>query len=172
MNNLIAFIPALPLMGFLILSLAGRHLSKKLIAWIGAGTVSAAAILTIIIALQFLQTPPSGNAYTQTLWQWIKTENFSCSINFRIDALSLIFVFIITFVGALIHIYSTAFMQHDRDYARFFASMNLFVCSMLILVMADNLLLMYLGWEVRPMQRNRLKTSRTQQAFYPSIHPF
>ena len=61
--------------------------------------------------------------------------------------LSLVFVFIITFVGALIHIYSTAFMRHDRDYARFFASMNLFVCAMLLLVMADNLVLMYLGWE-------------------------
>src|SRR5881275_1361827 len=147
MNNLIAFIPALPLIGFLILSLAGRRLPKQLIAWIGAGTVSLAAILTIIIGIQFLQNPPAGNAYTQTLWQWIKTENFSCAINFRMDALSLVFVFIITFVGALIHIYSTAFMQHDRDYARFFASMNLFVCAMLILVMADNLVLLYLGWE-------------------------
>lgn len=146
MNNLIAFIPALPLIGFLILSLAGRRLPKQLIAWVGAGTVSLAAILTIIIGIQFLQNPPD-NAYTQTLWQWIKTENFSCAINFRMDALSLVFVFIITFVGALIHIYSTAFMHDDRDYARFFASMNLFVCSMLILVLADNLLLMYLGWE-------------------------
>lgn len=147
MNNLIAFIPVLPLIGFLILSLGGRSLPKKLIALIGAGTVSLAAILTIIIGTRFLQNPPDGNAYTQTLWQWIKTENFSCAINFRMDALSLVFVFIITFVGALIHIYSTAFMHDDRDYARFFASMNLFVFSMLILVLADNLLLMYLGWE-------------------------
>src|SRR3954452_17294155 len=147
MNNLIVLIPALPLIGFLILSLPGRRLPKHLIAWIGAGTVSLAAILTIIIGIQFLQNPPDGNAYTQTLWQWIKTENFSCAINFRVDALSLVFVFIITFVGALIHIYSTAYMEHDRDYARFFACMNLFVCAMLILVMADNLVLMYLGWE-------------------------
>ena len=77
----------------------------------------------------------------------MKTENLSVSISLRVDALSLVFVFIITFVGALIHIYSAAFMRHDRDYARFFACMNLFVCAMLLLVMADNLVLMYLGWE-------------------------
>lgn len=147
MNNLLALIPALPLIGFLILSFAGRRLPRSIIAGIGAGTICLAAILTIVLCINFLQAPPINNAYTQTLWQWIHTESFSCSINFRLDALSLVFVFIITFVGALIHIYSTAFMQHDRDYARFFASMNLFVCAMLILVMADNLLLLYLGWE-------------------------
>lgn len=147
MNQLLTWIPALPLIGFLILSLAGRHLPRPIIAWIGAGVVSAAAILTILLGIQFLQAPPPAGAYTQTLWQWMRTETFSCSVSFRLDALSLVFVFIITFVGALIHIYSTAFMRHDRDYARFFASMNLFVCAMLVLVMADNLVLLYLGWE-------------------------
>jgi len=147
MNNLLALIPALPLAGFLVLSLLGRRLPKTIIAFIGAGTVSAAAIICILMGIQFLQTPPVGNAYTQTLWQWIRTENFSSSISLRVDALSLVFLFIITFVGALIHIYSTAFMRHDRDYARFFACMNLFVFAMLLLVMADNLVLLYLGWE-------------------------
>ncbi len=147
MNNLVALIPALPLAGFLVLSLTGRHLPKSIVAAIGAGTVSVAALLTIVIGFEFLQSPPSGDAYTQTLWQWMQTQNFSAGIDLRMDALTLVFVFIITFVGALIHIYSTAFMRHDRDYARFFASMNLFVCSMLLLVMADNLVLMYLGWE-------------------------
>jgi NADH-quinone oxidoreductase subunit L len=147
MNNLIALIPALPLLGFLILFISGRRLSKTAIAWIGAGTISAAAILVILLGLQFLQSPPASGAYTQTLWQWIATDHFSCSFDFRIDALSLVFVFVITFVGALIHLYSVAFMKEDRDYARFFASMNLFVCAMLILVMADNLLFLYLGWE-------------------------
>jgi NADH-quinone oxidoreductase subunit L len=147
MNNLLALIPALPLAGFLVLSLAGRRLPKTIIALIGAGTISAAAIIAIIMGIQFLQTPPVDNAYTQTLWQWMQTENFSCAISLRVDALSLVFVFIVTFVGALIHIYSTAFMRQDRDYARFFACMNLFVCAMLLLVMADNLVLLYLGWE-------------------------
>jgi NADH-quinone oxidoreductase subunit L len=147
MDNLLALIPGLPLAGFLVLSLAGRHLSRPAVAAVGAGSVSAAAVLVMILGLAFLQQPPEGGAYTQTLWQWIDTGSFSAAVNFRVDALSLVFVFIITFVGALIHIYSTAFMHADRDYARFFASMNLFVCAMLILVMADNLLLLYLGWE-------------------------
>ncbi len=147
MNQLLALIPALPLLGFLLLAFGGKRMSRQLIAVIGAGVICAAALLTLVIGWKFIQSPPAGGAYTQTLWQWIATESFSCAINLRLDALSLIFVFIITFVGALIHIYSTAFMRHDRDYARFFASMNLFVCSMLLLVMADNLLLLYLGWE-------------------------
>jgi NADH-quinone oxidoreductase subunit L len=147
MEQFLYVIPAMPLIGFLVLSMAGRSLPKKAIALIGAGTVSTSAILTILLALKFLQSPPPGNAYVQTLWEWIRTQTFSCSISFRLDALSLVFVFVITFVGALIHVYSTAFMRHDRDYARFFASMNLFVFAMLVLVMADNLLLLYLGWE-------------------------
>ena len=147
MDTLLVLVPALPFLGFVILFLFGRQLPKAAIAWIGAGSVSVAALVVIFLGVRFLQSPPATAAYTQTLWQWMNTGNFSCSINFRIDALSLVFVFIITFVGALIHIYSTAFMKEDKDYARFFASMNLFVCAMLILVMADNLVLLYLGWE-------------------------
>ncbi|HSB93322.1 MAG TPA: NADH-quinone oxidoreductase subunit L [Flavitalea sp.] len=147
MDKLLALIPALPLAGFLVLSMAGRRLSRTLIAVIGAGTIGIAAIFVIVLAIQFISTPPAGNLYTQTLWQWMRTDSFACDFTLRVDALSLVFIFIITFVGALIHIYSAAFMRSDRDYARFFASMNLFVCAMLLLVMADNLVLMYLGWE-------------------------
>lgn len=147
MNNLLVWIPALPLAGFLVLSMAGKRLPKNLIALIGAGAVSGAAIIAIAIGIQFLQALPVDGAYTQSLWQWMQTANLSIGINLYVDALSILFVFIITFVGALIHIYSVAFMRHDRDYSRFFASMNLFVFAMLLLVMADNLVLMYLGWE-------------------------
>ena len=145
--QLLTYIPALPFLGFIVLSLFGRQLPKSIIAWIGAGTVCAAAVITIILGIQFLQTPPADGIYRQVVWSWFNTGNLSVDISLRIDALSLVFIFIITFVGALIHIYSTAFMHHDRDYARFFACMNLFVCSMLLLVMADNLVLLYLGWE-------------------------
>ncbi|ANE49555.1 NADH-quinone oxidoreductase subunit L [Flavisolibacter tropicus] len=147
MYNFLAFIPLLPFLGFFILFLAGRYLSRTMIAIIGTGTISIAALLTIVLWIQYLQSPPPNGAYTQTLWHWFNTSSFSSTITLRLDSLSLTFVFVITFVGALIHLYSAAFMQHDRDYARFFASMNLFVCSMLILVLADNLLLLYLGWE-------------------------
>src|SRR5213075_1209268 len=147
MNQLLVFIPAFPLLGFLVLSLAGRRLSKQVVAIIGAGTICITAILVFVLGISFLQTPTAGDAYHQLLWSWFRVRNLSVDISLRVDALTLVFIFIITFVGALIHIYSTAFMREDRDYARFFASMNLFVCAMLILVMADNLLLLYLGWE-------------------------
>ncbi len=147
MPQLLALIPGFPLVGFLVLSLAGRRLSKNVVAWVGAGTICAAAVLTIMLGIQFLQSPPDGGAYVQGLWEWFNIGKLSIDIKLRVDALSLVFLFIITFVGALIHIYSAAFMRHDRDYARFFASMNLFVFAMLILVMADNLVLLYLGWE-------------------------
>jgi NADH-quinone oxidoreductase subunit L len=147
MDKLIAYIPLFPLVGFIILSLFGRKMPKPAIATIGAGTVCLAAIITIILGISFLQSPPAGGAYHQLVWSWFSVGELSVDIGLRVDALTLVFIFIITFVGALIHVYSAFFMRHDGDYARFFASMNLFVCSMLLLVMADNLVLMYLGWE-------------------------
>ncbi len=147
MNSLLAWIPALPLAGFLILALAGRRLSKQMVAIVGAGSICAAALLSIFIGWKLFQDTPDGGAFTQTLWQWFQTESLQVAFGLRVDALTACFIFVICFVGALIHIYSTAFMKADRDYARFFASMNLFVCSMLLLVMADNLVLLYLGWE-------------------------
>ncbi|MEX6687277.1 NADH-quinone oxidoreductase subunit L [Danxiaibacter flavus] len=147
MHQTLSLIPALPLAGFLILSLLGRRLPNRLVALIGAGVISAAAIIAIWLGISFLQAPPDSGAYSVELWRWMSVANFNCSFSLHVDALSLVFVFVITFVGALIHIYSAGFMKHDRDYARFFASMNLFVCAMLLLVMADNLVLLYLGWE-------------------------
>lgn len=143
MNQYLYLIPLLPLLGFLILSLTGSHLPKNIIATIGAGTVILSAIIVIAIAISF----NPENELRQILWQWFTSGDLDVSISLSVDALTLVFLFVITFVGALIHIYSTAFMREDRDYARFFASMNLFVCSMLLLVMADNLALLYLGWE-------------------------
>lgn len=147
MDNLLWLIPAFPLAGFLILALAGKRMSIIWIARIGAGSVCLSAIAMIFIGINFLSLAPTNGYYAQTLWTWIDVAGFSPKITFYLDALSLVFIFVITFVGALIHIYSTAFMAFDKDYSRFFACMNLFVFSMLVLVMADNLLLLYLGWE-------------------------
>jgi NADH-quinone oxidoreductase subunit L len=147
MEKFLWLIPALPFIGFLLLSMAGRKLSRNVIAVIGAGTVSVSALITICIGISFLVSPPATGHYTQYLWTWFRVGGFAPAITLYLDALSLIFVFVISFIGALIHIYSIEFMQGDKDYSRFFACMNLFVTSMLILVLADNLLLLYLGWE-------------------------
>jgi len=147
MLNLLYLIPALPFAGFLILALLGRRFSKSAIASIGAGSVGLSAALAVLIAISFITSPPQGHAFTQTLWTWMQFDGYAPSVSFVLDPLSLIMMLVITFVGFLIHLYSTEFMLDEEGYSRFFAYMNLFVGSMLILVLADNLLLLYLGWE-------------------------
>jgi NADH-quinone oxidoreductase subunit L len=147
MNDLLFLIPALPFAGFLVLALAGRRFSKAAIAAIGTGTVGLSAVLTVLIGSQFITAPPQGHAFTQTLWTWMQFDGYTSAISFSLDPLSLLMIFVVTFVGFLIHLYSAEHMQDEEGYSRFFAYMNLFVGSMLTLVLADNLLLLYLGWE-------------------------
>jgi len=147
MTIVLALIPILPLLGFLTLSLFGGRLPRKFVALIGAGSVGVSALLTLIIGVSFLLSQNSGGVIVINLWDWLNTGGLTASITFRLDALSLVFIFVITFIGFLIHVYSVEFMADDEGFSRFFAYMNLFVSSMLILVLADNLLLLYLGWE-------------------------
>jgi NADH-quinone oxidoreductase subunit L len=147
MDNLLWLIPGFPLVGFLILTLAGKNMSRLARGLTGAGSICLSAIVVLIVGWNFLINPPAAGNYTQTLWTWFEIANFKPTITLYLDGLSLVFVFVITFIAALIHIYSIAFMAEEADDARFFASMNLFVFCMLILVLASNLLLLYLGWE-------------------------
>lgn len=140
-------IPALPYAGFLILALLGGRLPRWLVAVIGCGSVGAAAALVLTIGYNFLKTPPPNHAFDQTLWTWMSVAGFSPSITLHLDAVSLLMMFVITFVGFLIHLYSVEYMWPEEGFSRFFAYMNLFVGMMLILVLGGNLLLLYLGWE-------------------------
>ncbi len=140
-------IPALPLAGFLLLVLIGKHLPRRIIAAIGSGSVGLSAALTLILGIRFIGSLPEKRYYGQVLWQWISIAGFEPRIGFYLDALSLLMTVVVTFVAFWIHVYSTEFMIDDEGYSRFFAYMNLFVASMLILVLADNLMLLYLGWE-------------------------
>jgi NADH-quinone oxidoreductase subunit L len=145
MSELLWLIPALPLTGALILILTKGNLPRAVAGAIGAGSVGLAAVVTIIVALNFMSS--GQESFHQVLWTWMDVDGFSPRFAFYLDALSVVFIFVITFVGFLIHIYSIGFMADDVGFARFFAFLNLFVCSMLILVLADNLVLLYLGWE-------------------------
>lgn len=147
MTSIIGIIPALPLMSFLVIALYGRVLSKKAVAFLGAGSVIASALITVILGIRFISSARADETWVSTLFTWMSTGGFTARMSFLIDPLSLVFCFVITFVGSLIHIYSIEFMDEDEGFSRFFAYMNLFVGSMLILVLADNLLLLYLGWE-------------------------
>jgi NADH-quinone oxidoreductase subunit L len=147
MSTLIALIPAIPFMSFLILALFSHRMSRKVAGVVGAGSIGIIAILTFIIAAGFFKSLPEVKSYSVNVWEWINAGNLKVDISFSLDALSLVFCFVITFVGFLIHIYSVGFMSKDEGFSRFFAYMNLFIGSMLVLVLADNILLMYLGWE-------------------------
>ncbi|MGE5313718.1 MAG: NADH-quinone oxidoreductase subunit L [Acidobacteriota bacterium] len=147
MFDLLYVIPLAPFIGFVILALFGAALSKRQIAFVALAATGIAMAVMFAIGIRFLMSPPPGDRYTQTLWEWIGTGTFRPAFAFALDALSLVMTFVVTFVGFLIHLYSTEYMEEDRDYARFFASMNLFIASMLLLVLGDNLLLLYFGWE-------------------------
>ncbi len=147
MFDLLWLIPALPFLSSLLLIVWGDRLSKKAIASLGVGSIGLSALLTLLLGVTFMIAPPENGAFTQKLWTWMKVTGFETDVAFRLDALSVIFTFVITFVGFLIHLYSSGFMKEDEGYGRFFAYMNLFVGSMLTLVLANNLLLLYFGWE-------------------------
>lgn len=147
MIELLWMLPTLPGVGCLVLMTAGSRLSRRAIAGIGSGTVGLAALLAILISISFLSSPPSGHAYGQTLWTWMAVAGLTPRIALYLDALALVMVLVITVVGFFIHLYAVEFMQDEAGYGRFFAAMNLFIAAMLTLVLADNLLLLYLGWE-------------------------
>jgi len=144
MKELLWLIPALPFVGAFILITMGGRLPRTVVSIIGAGTIGVAALITLLIGFEFLSSPTTFN---QIVWNWVSVGGLNLPFAFHLDALSLAFIFVITFVGFLIHVYSTEFMHDDPGFSRFFAYLNLFVCAMLILVLADNLVLMYLGWE-------------------------
>ncbi|HIL61999.1 MAG TPA: NADH-quinone oxidoreductase subunit L [Porticoccaceae bacterium] len=145
MQDLIWLLPTFPLLGFLALVLTGGSLPRKIVAVIGAGSVGLSFLSAALIAAQFLA---SGEDYfVKEVWVWMAIGEFTPGFNFYLDGLSLVMMLIITGVGFLIHLYSTGFMVDDPAYSRFFAYMNLFVAAMLMLVLGDNLVLLYLGWE-------------------------
>ncbi|WHZ29648.1 MAG: NADH-ubiquinone oxidoreductase chain L [Nitrospira sp.] len=163
MLKLLWLIPALPLAGFLTLALCGGRLSRWQVAWVGCGSVGMAAVTTALVGVDFFRAFPDRASYQQTLWNWIDTSGMTVGASWYLDALSFLMVAVITGIGFLIHLYSAEYMagtgeagvsepagregEYSQGYTRFFAYMNLFVAAMLTLVLADNLLLLYLGWE-------------------------
>jgi NADH-quinone oxidoreductase subunit L len=147
MLQLLWLTPALPLLGAIILALWGSKLPRRAVSFVGAGSIGVSAFVSMLIAYAFLSTPPPHGAFVQRLWVWMDTGTFRPEIAFYLDSISLLMLLVVTFVGFLIHLYSTEYMRGDDGYSRFFAYMNLFVASMLVLVLGNNLLLLYLGWE-------------------------
>jgi NADH-quinone oxidoreductase subunit L len=143
--QIVYLIPLLPLIGFLINGLGRKHLSKSLIGIIGSGVVLASFALSIWVFLQV----KGGNIHTAHYFDFINAGTLKIPFAFKIDQLSSLFLLIITGVGFLIHVYSTAYMHEEKTehYGRYFAFLNLFIFSMLLLVMGANFVIMFIGWE-------------------------
>jgi len=137
-------IPFFPLASAILLLLSAGRMPRRLAALLGAGSVGLAAVCVTLLASTFLA---DGEVRQITLWNWLTVGEFTPRIAFYIDGLAVVMMSVITGVGFLIHLYSIEFMWEDESICRYFAYMNLFVAAMLLLVMADNLLLLYLGWE-------------------------
>ena len=145
MIKLIGLVPLLPLIGFVIIGLFGKKLSKGVVGVIGCGVIIAAFAISLSIFLEL--TGQSQKSVTIDLFNWISAGKLSIPFSFLIDPLSSLFLLIITGIGSLIHIYSTGYMSHDEGFARFFAYLNLFIFFMLLLVLGSNYLIMFVGWE-------------------------
>jgi NADH-quinone oxidoreductase subunit L len=146
MDKLIFLIPLLPFLGFLVNGLLGRRLGDRAVAIIGCASVAGAFAISVSSFLQVYDAKPD-TFLQQDFGAWIQAGDLSVSFGLVIDSLSGVMCLVVTGVGLLIHIYSTGYMKGDAGYYRFFAYLNLFMASMLVLVAADNIVLMFLGWE-------------------------
>jgi NADH-quinone oxidoreductase subunit L len=146
MVNLIWLTIALPLLGVLINGLYGKRLGRTLNGYIGVGTVALAFLVGLLVFFQVPSLPE--HAQQVKLWDWITIGNFHAEASLLVDPLSMLMTLIVTGVGSLIHIYAIGYMDHDERVSRFFTYLNLFIASMLILVLSDNFLGLYVGWEL------------------------
>ena len=145
-QELIVVLLVAPLVGFLINGLFGKWLkgNEKLSGWIGAFAVLVSLVCSIIA---FTSVHGGAAPFDEVLYEWITGESFAFNIGFRVDALTTVMLLVITGVGFLIHVYSIGYMHGDEGYTRYFAYLNLFVFAMLILVLGNNYLMMFVGWE-------------------------
>ncbi len=148
MHQYVGLIVLFPLVGFLFNGLLGRRIrSEKLVGAIGSGAVGLSFLVALLIFIDQLGAPEEMRKAVVPLFTWIAAGSFSAQVAFQADQLSILMTLIVTGVGFLIHVYSIGYMRGDRGFWRFFAYLNLFIFAMLNLVLADNFLLMFLGWE-------------------------
>jgi NADH-quinone oxidoreductase subunit L len=141
--ELLRWIPLIPLLACLINIFFGRALGKQ-----SAGALASAAVgASFALALYVFWQLPAAGIFRDSVYTWFESGSFQISVGFQVDALAAVMLLIVTGIGFLIHIYSLGYMAHDEDMTRFFIYLNLFIFFMLLLVMGDNLLLLFVGWE-------------------------
>jgi NADH-quinone oxidoreductase subunit L len=144
--KLLWVVPALPLAAAAVNLFVGRRLGR-FAGVLAAGVMAVSFATAAVLVLRLTDLPAEGRVVTRHLFDWVTVGNLSVGADLRLDALSAVMILVVTGIGTLIHVYAIGYMHGDPRYGRFFAYLNLFVFFMLILVLADNLLLLYLGWE-------------------------
>ena len=147
MLDVIWLIPALPLAGFVVLLLFGRRLGEPLAGWVATLATAAAFLVTVGVFFDLLGDEPEDRLHVERIFAWMPIGSLRVDLAFLADPLSISMALFVTGIGALIHLYSIGYMHGDRDFPKFFLYLNLFVFSMLMLVMGENLLVTFLGWE-------------------------
>jgi len=147
MRDIFWLIPLVPALSTLILAVFGEKLPKKYISFQACGAVFISFLISLYSFLGLLKISPTEYPVVKNLFTWIHAGNFQANLSFQFDPLTAVMTLVVTAVGFLIHVYSIGYMAEDRSYSRFFTLMNLFTFSMLVLVMASNLVLMFVGWE-------------------------
>ncbi len=140
-------VPLFPLIGSIINGFFGLKIGKKMVGYVACGSVGLSFLTTVLVFIGLVQLPPESRIFEQVLFDWISVGTFVAEFGFQIDPLSIVMMFVVTGVGFLIHVFSIGYMQEEYSFYRFFAYLNLFMFAMLLLVMGNNFLLMFIGWE-------------------------
>src|SRR4029077_19057207 len=146
---MLLLIPLLPFIGFLINASLGRRLKPALSGGVAVLVMLGAFGVSLAATLQLLALGPEARTISQSVYQWITSGDLDIGFTLRLDPLSMLMILVVTGIGSLIHIYSTAYMHDERDpeFARYFSYLNLFAAFMLVLVLGANFLVMFVGWE-------------------------
>jgi NADH-quinone oxidoreductase subunit L len=145
--QLIPLVPLLPLAAAAVLLLGGKRFKGSAAGWFGSAAIAGSFLLSVAVFLDLVSKPSAERVLIRHLYDWIPVGAFRAGVDLRVDPLSIVMALTVTGVATLIHLYSIDYMRGDPRFSRFFGYMNLFVFFMLMLVLADNFLLLYLGWE-------------------------
>ncbi len=147
MLDLLYLIPLLPLAALVVNAAVGGRIGERGVSVVGCAGAIGSFVVTAIAFLELLRLPPDSRHAVTHLWTWMSTGDFQVDVALLFDPLSAVMCLVVTFVGSLIHVYSTGYMHGDSGYRRYFVHLNLFMFSMLVLVLGDNFLVLFVGWE-------------------------
>lgn len=147
MSEYLFLVPLLPFLGFLIIGLFLGRLSRPVVNLLACASVGLSFIVSLLLFFDLKALPVDGRLIEQVLFTWIPSGSLHVNFGLMLDPLSAVMILVVSGVSFIIHVYSIGYMAHEPGFGRYFTYMNLFVFSMLTLVLADNFLLMFVGWE-------------------------